>query len=290
MVTEKAYAKINLFLEILGKREDNYHDIVSVMQTVDWYDLIKIEKNESNEIKIHANTSEIPSNEGNIVYRAARLFLDTVEQALGLDIEIKKNIPVAAGMAGGSADAAAVLRGMNTLLGSPLSIEELLVLATKLGADVPFCLIGGTRKAYGIGEKMEKMPPCPDCFIVCAKLGDGVSTPEAYRALDNRYCNFIDYDWHVDELELLIKGLENQNISMCCEGMYNVFEEVVSPSRPAVELLKQAFSDHGGIAMMSGSGPSVFAIFQNAVMAEKACAKAVALGAKARVCRPISNI
>lgn len=288
MITEKAYAKINLYLEILRKREDNYHNIASVMQTVDWYDLIKIEKNDSGEINIHTNTNEIPSDEGNIMYRAARLFLDAANENAGLDIEIKKNIPVAAGMAGGSADAAAVLRGANNLFGSPFSMERLLELAAKIGADVPFCLVGGTMGVFGIGEEMKKLDPCPDCFIVCAKLGDGVSTPEAYRMLDERYCDFVSYDWHAGKWRILMEGLETQSIYTCCDGLYNVFEETVSEVRPNVGVLKQLFSDHGGVAMMSGSGPSVFAIFQNAVMAEKACAKALALGAKARVCRPIS--
>lgn len=290
MITEKAYAKINLFLDIVGKRENNYHDIVSVMQTVDWYDSIEIDKNVSGEIKLEINTTIIPSDSSNTAYRAAKLFLDAANETAGLDIKLKKNIPIAAGMAGGSADAAAVLRGANRLFDFPLSIEHLLDVAANIGADVPFCLLGGTRVARGIGEELEKIDSCPDCFIVCAKFGDGVSTPEAYRLLDERYDDFASYHWHQIEWSRLTDGLALQSVAAICDGMYNVFEETVSGVRPNVGVLKQLFFDYGGVAMMSGSGPSVFAIFQNSAMAEKACAKALALGAQARVCRPISTI
>ena len=290
MITEKAYAKINLFLDVLRKRTDNYHDIVSIMQTVDWYDLIEIGKSVSDEINIETNSPDLPLDNNNTVYRAARLFMDAIHSTVGLDIRLKKNIPIAAGMAGGSADAAAVLRAANRLFDDPLSLEQLLVLAQQIGADVPFCLLGGTRVARGIGAELEEISLCPDCFIVCAKLGNGVSTPEAYRGIDEYYHDFESYSWHEKEWHTLVGGLALQSISRMCEGMYNVFEETVSVARPDVCVLKQLFSDHGGVAMMSGSGPSVFAIFQNAVMAEKACAKAQALGAKARVCRPISPV
>ena len=290
MITEKAYAKINLFLDIVKKREDGYHDIASVMQTIDWYDLVEIEKNVTGEIKIEINDSNLPCNSDNTAYRAAKLFLEAVGETSGLKIALKKNIPIAAGMAGGSADAAAVLRGANRLFDFPLSNEQLLALAAKIGADVPFCVLGGTKGAFGIGERMKVLEPCPDCFIVCAKLGEGVSTPAAYRALDERYGDFIAYQWHEKEWDAIMESLRAKSVSACCEGMYNVFEETVSAFRPDVVTLKQVFSDHGGVAMMSGSGPSVFAVFQNAVMAEKACTKAKELGAQARVCRPISNI
>lgn len=289
MITEKAYAKINLFLDVVKKREDGYHDIASVMQTIDWYDVLEIDKNASDEIKIDTNHRGIPCNSDNTAYRAAKLFLNAINETIGLNITLEKNIPIAAGMAGGSADAAAVLRGANRLFNFPLSMEQLLVLAAKIGADVPFCLLGGTRRAFGIGEKMKALEPCPDCFIVCAKLGDGVSTPEAYRAIDERHDDFATYHWHETEWNAIVAGLKAQSVPECCEGMYNIFEETVSAVRPAVLTLKQLFSDHGGVAMMSGSGPSVFAVFQNAVMAEKACAKAKELGAEVRVCRPISN-
>lgn len=290
MIIEKAYAKINLFLDVVRKKDDNYHDIVSIMQTVDWYDTIKIELSVSDGIKIKTNMCDVPCNESNTVYRAAQLFLDSVNKRVGLDIELQKNIPISAGMAGGSADAAAVLRSLNQLFDYPLSTEQLLALAAKIGADVPFCLIGGTMSISGVGEQMQEIASFPDCFIVCAKLGDGVSTPEAYKALDDRYCDFASYNWNKIEWDMLLEGLSAQSVSACCEGMYNVFEETISSMRPAVQELKQLFSDHGGVAMMSGSGPSVFAIFQNAVMAEKACSKALSLGAQARVCRPISKI
>lgn len=290
MVTEKAYAKINLYLDISGKREDGYHDVVSVMQTVDWYDLIEMEINVSGETNVEVNSAFVPAGNDNIAYRAAKIFLEAADAKVGFSIKLKKNIPVAAGMAGGSADAAAVLRAANRLLDFPLSTEHLLTLAAKVGADVPFCLLGGTRIARGIGEKLEEVQDCPDCFIVCAKLGDGVSTPEAYRVLDEKYNEFITYRWHREKLELLLDGLTTQQVVRVCDGMYNVFEESVPAMRPDVERLKRIFSEHGGVAMMSGSGPSVFAVFQNSIMAEKACTKARLLGAEARVCRPLTAL
>ncbi len=287
MITERAYAKINLFLDIVGIRENGYHDIVSVMQTVDWYDSIRIEKNVSGEIKILESSGQLPSNEQNIAYRAAKRFLDHIGSCDGVDIVLEKHIPIAAGMAGGSADAAAVLRGCNHLWEDPLNMDELCSLGATLGADIPFCLVGGTKIVKGIGEHLEDIVSLQDCYVVCAKMGDGVSTPEGYRMLDEKHNAFLGYMWHDETFQQLLDGLKDGDVRMCCKGMYNVFESVIPEMRPNVQKLKDTFSEHGGVAMMSGSGPSVFGIFMNAIMAEKACEKVRLMGAQARVCRPI---
>ncbi len=287
MITEKAYAKINLFLDIVGKRDNGYHDIVSLMQTVDWCDIIKIEKSVSKEIKILEKSQKTPCDSKNTAFRAATLFLNELGLEEGLEITIEKRIPISAGMAGGSADAAAVLRGCNRLFGNPFSTEKLLLLGEKIGADVPFCVLGGTKWVEGIGEKIESAEPLADCFIVCAKLGDGVSTPEAYGLLDSKY---REYSENREKREWLNSGLESKNISTCCEGLYNIFESVILDIRPNVKALKDVFFKHGGIAMMSGSGPSVFGIFKNMVMAEKAYQKVVCLGAEAKICMPTGDL
>ncbi len=290
MVIERAYAKINLFLDITDKRENGYHNIMSVMQTIDWSDIVKVEKNVSGEILLYENSGELPCDHTNIAYKAASLFLEKTGIKTGITVTLEKRIPIAAGLAGGSADAAAVLRGCNSLFEFPLCKEELFSLAAQIGADVPFCLIGGTKIVRGIGEILEDAMPFDDCFIVCAKLGDGVSTPEAYRILDERNNDFHAFSWNVGKWKILSEGLGKVDISRCCEGLYNIFESAILMMRPSVQKLKDLFEEHGGIAMMSGSGPSVFGIFKNSIMAEKACQKARLLGAEARVCRPIGEI
>ncbi len=290
MITEKAYAKINLFLDITSKKENGYHEIISLMQTIDWFDIIKIEKNVSNGIKIFDISQKTPCTSQNTAFRAAELFLRELGISDGLDITIEKNIPVSAGMAGGSADAAAVLRGCNRMFGKPFSTEDLLHLGAKIGADIPFCVLCGTKFVGGVGEKLELAKALPNCFIVCAKLGDGVSTPEAYRMLDRKYDNFNSYSWNKEMWMVLNKGLSGEDISGCYEGLYNIFESVILNLRPAVSTLKDIFSQHGGVALMSGSGPSVFGIFTNLEKAEHACQKAILLGADAKVCVPVGNV
>ncbi len=290
MIIEKAYAKINLFLDIIGKREDGYHELISLMQTVDWCDIIKIEKSVSNEIKIYDIMQKTPCGSKNTAYRAAELFLQEWGMQVGVEIHIEKHIPISAGMAGGSADAAAVLRGCNRLFDFPFSTEKLLELASKVGADVPFCVLGGTKYVGGIGEKLKEAEEFPDCYIVCAKLGEGVSTPEGYGMLDRKYNDFKEYSWNQEKWDCLSRGLEAKDISVCCDGLYNVFESVIIEERPSVRAIKDIFSKHGGVPLMSGSGTSVFGIFKNMVMAEKACQKVIQLGAEAKICMPAGKI
>ncbi len=286
-ITEYAYAKINLFLDIKSKLSNGYHEIVSVMQTVDWFDKIIVSNSVSNEIKIQSNNILLPVGDDNTAYRAANLFLEECGSKQGVCINIEKNIPIAAGMAGGSADAAAVLLAINRLFGSPLSTDDLLSLGGKIGADVPFCILGGTKLIEGIGECIRDCAAMPECIILCAKLGEGVSTPQAYQMLDKRFDDFYLYSYHATAWDKLLDGLGTGDLGICCDHFYNIFEEVICESRPAVQTLKTLFDFHGGVSLMSGSGPSVFAVFTDQDAAERACRKAIALGAQVKLCRPI---
>ena len=291
MIVEKAYAKINFFLDIESRRQNGYHNIVSLMQTVDWFDEIRLGKNVSREILLSVDSSDIPRGNENIAYRAARKYLDAISENCGVSIEMHKRIPVAAGMAGGSADAAAVLRGMNRLFDHRLSVNELLELASGIGADVPFCLISGTYLVEGIGEKLtacdDTFPKCP---ILCAKLGEGVSTPEAYQMLDTKYQNFESYEVHKTKLESLFDGMRSQDIIKASSGCYNIFEETVQKLRPQVVNAKRVMMENGALfAMMSGSGPSVFGLYQHVSDAEQAMKMLKEMGALAKVCYPTNK-
>ncbi len=292
MILEKAYAKLNLFLDVENKRPNGYHGIVSLMQTVDWCDNIYMQKNVSGEITISADSCNVPSGRDNVAYRAAESYLKAAAASGGVDIRIEKSIPVAAGMAGGSADAAAVLRGMNRLYDNRLSISELLELGKSIGADVPFCLLGGTKLARGIGEELSDCDHgFPDCVIVCAKLGEGISTPEAYRLLDEKHDNFRARRIRAEDLQTLLDGMKQNDAVSASRGFFNVFEEVIGALRPSVEIAKKVLLENGAFAaMMSGSGPSVFGLFRKEVEAEVAVQALISKGAQAKVCRPIPHV
>ena len=291
MIEIFAYAKINLFLDIQKKREDGYHDIISVMQTVDWCDRILIHRNGKERIHLMCSEKQSPTDKSNTVYKAAALFLQQIQNYDGLDIMIEKHIPHAAGLAGGSTDAAATLRGLNRMFGNPFSERELLSLGKQIGADVPFCMVGGTKLTTGIGEQMEIFPSMPPCFLVCGKMGEGISTPQAYAALDRKYGNFEYYLPHTETLDRLRQSFDATSLEGLSGGTYNIFEEVTEDCRPAVGLLKQRLLELGAVsAMMSGSGPSVFGVFQDRATADRACEVIKSLGAVCKVCTPIHNI
>lgn len=275
---KEAYAKINLFLDIDSKRDDGYHNIISVMQSISLCDTITVEYTESEQklICVSCNNPEIPSGENNIAYKAADLFLES-----GLvNIHIEKRIPAAAGLAGGSTDAAAVLSLLNELTGSQKNTDELLAIAAKIGADVPFCIAGGTKLALGVGEKLSNFRPMPSCHIVVACMGDGVSTPKAYSMLDNMFGDFTDCKPQNQLLSLLESG--------SYDGMFNIFESVVIPCRPAVQKIKDTLKEYGAdFSMMSGSGPSVFGIFSSRDKASVARDALVDIGAVAHLCEPL---
>lgn len=277
-----AYAKINLFLSVRGRRPDGYHDIESVMQTVSLGDTVTVdaEAAEETEIALTVTDPALPTGEGNIAYRTARAFLDEVHTAARVRIHIEKNIPVAGGLAGGSTDGAAVLRGLNDIFGSPMGAYELCRIGARIGADVPFCIIGGTAATYGIGEIVQPTPPLPDCIILIVRPHESVSTAEAYRKID-----MLRYG---DEKPMgdMLSALGGGRLDGVISSAYNVFEKVM-PGGSEVFRVKDALCSCGAhLAMMSGSGPSVFGIFEDASSAERAASALSSLGYDSVVSRP----
>ncbi len=281
----KAYAKINLFLDIDSIRDDRYHNILSVMQSVSLCDVVNVTLTpaENRSISIRCTNPDIPCDSTNLAYRAASIYPLTSGK---IDIEIDKHIPMSAGLAGGSADAAATLIALNILADKKLSEDELIALGKSLGADVPFCIVGGTYLTEGIGDVMSKFPPMPDLHIVIAKKGDGMSTPAAYSSLDEQYNNFSNYKPHSEYLNILS---HNTSLKEYAQGLFNIFESVVEPYRPDVTAIKSILSSCGALgSMMSGSGTAVFGIFNNEKKARKALEELLKFGAQAHICRPCS--
>ncbi len=254
----KARAKINLGLDVLGKRPDGYHEVRMIMQTIEIYDHLHITKIPQNEIQLFSNLSFLPVNENNLIYKAAKLLKDECGYKGGVKISLHKFIPVAAGLAGGSSDAAATLFGLNRLFHLDLTAKELMELGVKLGADVPYCLMRGTALAEGIGEKLTKLAPIPDCCIIVAKPPVNVSTRQVYESLD------IDGVTSRPDIDALLNAIEAQDIMGIAANMGNVLESVTIPRYPVIAAIKQDMLDHGAVnAMMSGSGPTVFGIFKD---------------------------
>ena len=225
-----AFAKINLFLDIRSIRENGYHNILSIMQRISLCDTVTVtfSKGEKKDISVSCDKESIPCGSDNLAYKAACLY-----PAEGIiDIFIEKHIPMSAGLAGGSADAAATLVALNKLCGNKLSEDELCALGEKLGADVPFCIKGGACLVEGIGEIMTQISPIPKYPLIVAKKGEGMSTPAAYRALDEKFNRFKDYSPKEDLCDII--RTPSTDAKALCRGLYNIFEAVVEPERPAV--------------------------------------------------------
>lgn len=264
----QAFAKINLGLDVLGKREDGYHEVRMIMQTIRMYDQLDMRKSVEPGIHLTTNKKYIPVDENNLVWRAAKLMMDTCGIIEGVSIHLHKVIPVAAGMAGGSSDAAATLVGMNRLFHCGLSKEKLMELGVQIGADVPYCVLRGTALAQGIGEKLTVLPPMPDCWILIGKPGISVSTKYVYTTLD------LNTDTVHPDIDGMKKALEDGNLYGITERMGNVLQDVTIPAYPEVERIKEQMKALGAVnAMMSGSGPTVFGIFDNEEKAQEACQK-----------------
>ena len=264
----QAFAKINLGLDVLGKREDGYHEVRMIMQTIRMYDQLDMRKSVEPGIHLTTNKKYIPVDENNLVWRAAKLMMDTCGIIEGVSIHLHKVIPVAAGMAGGSSDAAATLVGMNRLFHCGLSQEKLMELGLQIGADVPYCVLRGTALAEGIGEKLTVLPPMPDCWILIGKPGISVSTKYVYTTLD------LNTDTVHPDIDGMKKALEDGNLYGITERMGNVLQDVTIPAYPEVERIKEQMKTLGAVnAMMSGSGPTVFGIFDNEEKAQEACQK-----------------
>lgn len=264
----QAFAKINLGLDVLGKREDGYHEVRMIMQTIRMYDQLDMRKSVEPGIHLTTNKKYIPVDENNLVWRAAKLMMDTCGIMEGVSIHLHKVIPVAAGMAGGSSDAAATLVGMNRLFHCGLSKEKLMELGVQIGADVPYCVLRGTALAEEIGEKLTVLPPMPDCWILIGKPGISVSTKYVYTTLD------LNTDTVHPDIDGMKKALEDGNLYGITERMGNVLQDVTIPAYPEVERIKEQMKTLGAVnAMMSGSGPTVFGIFDNEEKAQEACQK-----------------
>jgi len=253
---EGAFAKLNLTLDVLDKRPDGYHDLKSVMQTVSVRDDIEIDLGTGKPWVLHCDKEGIPTDERNLAWKAAKLFLDTVKQDPdGLEIRITKRIPVGAGMGGGSADAAAVLRALNRHYGSPLSIPALAELGSFVGSDVPFCTLCGTAMVEGRGEKLRKLPDIPDCLFVICKPDFSVSTPELYKKLDEEPIGKRPNN------QLMESAILSGDFPKICQNIYNVFDPVVTRDHLELNYIKSIFNSYGAVAyQMTGSGSAVFAI------------------------------
>ena len=252
----KARAKINLGLDVLGKREDGYHEVRMVMQTIGIYDRLILTKIPEEEIRITSNLAFLPVNENNLIYKAIKLLKDEYHFPGGISVDLNKFIPVAAGMAGGSTDAASTMFGVNRLFGLNLSMGKMMELGVRLGADVPYCVMRGTALAEGIGEKLTRITPVPHMWILIAKPQINVSTRLVYEQLD-----MGGIQKHPD-IDGIIRAIEAQDVVRIAQSMGNVLENVTVPLYPVIETIKQDMLSHGAInAMMSGSGPPVFGIF-----------------------------
>ena len=263
----KALAKINLGLDVLRRREDGYHEVKMIMQTISLHDDLEIRRIKTPEIQVKTNLYYLPTNENNLVYKAAKLLMDEFGIKEGVAIQLKKRIPVAAGMAGGSTDGAAVLWGMNQMYGLGLSRQELMERGVKLGADVPYCVQRGTALAEGIGERLSVLPSMPKCTILIAKPGISVSTKFVY---ENLHANDLKPEQHPD-VDRMIEAMKEKNLDLLCERMGNVLETVTIPAYPVIQEIKEHMMACGAAgAMMSGSGPTVFGIFHSPVQAKVA--------------------
>ena len=254
----KSYGKINLGLDVLRRREDGYHEVRMIMQTVGLYDVLTMKKRKDDKIEMTCNLSFLPTDERNLVYKAVKLIKDKYHIKDGVEINLSKRIPVAAGMAGGSSNCAAALKGMNQLFDLGLSIDELCEIGVTLGADVPYCIWGGTALSEGIGEKLSRVDAMPDCYILIAKPGISVSTAFVYKNLD-----LPALSKHPD-IDGMIGDIEKGDLYAMASKMENVFEPGIIRQYPVIGDIKTLMEEKGALkAVMSGSGPTVFGIFDN---------------------------
>ena len=260
----KANAKINLTLDVLGKREDGYHNLKMIMAEIPLYDTVTLTKQQS--ISVSTNLHFLPNDQKNIAYRAAEEFFKVTGRKAGVSVKIEKRIPVSAGLAGGSSDAAAVLKGLNQLYDTKFSLNELQEIGNRLGKDIPFCLLGGVALAEGTGEQLTVLPKLPDCFLVLVKPRHlNVSTKEVFGAL-----KASDLELHPDT-NGAVKALQNGDLNGLCRRFYNVLEEVTVKKHPVISDFKAVMLEYGALgSVMSGSGPSVFGVFSNEESARQA--------------------
>lgn len=259
----KAFAKINLSIDVLGKRQDNYHEVRMIMQSIGLYDVINFNKRES-DIKIYCTDPYVPCDQKNIVYKALELIKSKYNVPYGMEVDIDKRIPVAAGLAGGSTDAAAAIIAADKIWGLNMIYDDMVYAGTQVGADVPFCLKGGTALAEGIGEKMTELPSVKGVYIVLAKPPLQVSTKEVYQSLK------LDEIVVRPDIDRLIKALHEGNVRYIADNMVNVLETVTVKKYPVIDEIKRIMVQFGAMgSLMSGSGPTVFGLFETHEDGEK---------------------
>ena len=282
-IFEPAYAKINLTLDVLDKRPDGYHDIKSVMQTVSIRDDIQLDIGTGKDWELICDAEGIPTDETNLAWKAAKVFLETVKKdPEGLTIRIKKRIPTEAGLAGGSADAAAVLRALNRHYDSPLSIYALAELGAAVGSDVPFCVLCGTAMAEGRGERLQKLPDMPDCCIVVCKPDFSSSTPELYKKIDNSVIG------KRPDHKAIENALYQGDLAAIAANVYNVFDPIVTADHLELNYIKSIFNSYGSIGQqMTGSGSAVYAIVENFEYAAVICSMLKDHYPQVFICKPV---
>ena len=255
-LTRKAYAKINLGLDVLRRREDGYHEVKMIMQTVDIYDVLTFVKAPADVFRLSVDSAQIPDDDNNLVLKAARLLFATAGIDAGVEVTLQKNIPVAAGMAGGSTDAAATLIGLNALYDLRFTTEQLQEIGVKLGADIPYCIMGGTALSQGIGAILRPLPAPPQAHLVIAKPDLMISTKYVY---ENLHANSLKVHPNIDGM---IEALSNRDLIKMCSLMGNVLETVTEKENPIITQIKDLMKEQGATgALLSGSGPTVFGIF-----------------------------
>ena len=263
-ISIKAYAKINLGLDVIRRREDGYHELKMIMQTINLYDSLTLTATEEPGIDLHINLSSLPCNENNLVVKAARLMMDTYGITQGVKIELLKHIPIAAGMAGGSADAAATLKAMNELFHLGASKEDLMRLGVTLGADIPYCIMEGTALSEGIGELLTPLKAMPSCHILIVKPNVNVSTKYVYQNLK------LDETTIHPDIDGMVASIQKNDLHGIVDRLGNVLETVTIPRHPKVEEIKKEMLSMGALgSLMSGSGPTVFGIFKNYTSAKR---------------------
>lgn len=261
----KASAKINLGLDVVRRREDGYHEVKMIMQTISLYDKINLEKTDKKGITLSVDKSFLPADETNLAYKAAKLLMDEFDVSEGVHIDMKKHIPIAAGMAGGSADAAAVLYGVNKMFRLGLSIEDLKTRGVKIGADVPYCIMRGTALSEGIGEILTPLPAPPSCKVLVLKPPINVSTKYVY---ENLHANELKYHPDIDGM---VEAIKNSDLDTMVSKMGNVLETVTVKEYPIIQEIKELMMENGAIgSLMSGSGPTVFGLFNDEEKAKSA--------------------
>lgn len=264
-IIRKAYAKINLGLDVIGRRPNGYHEVKMVMQTVDLYDELTFEKSEDQEISLTVGDAELPVGADNLICKAAELIRREKQLTDGVKITLKKRIPIAAGMAGGSTDAAAVFHAFNELFGLHMSLREMMELGVSIGADVPYCIMGGTALSEGIGEILTPLPAPPACTLLIAKPQIGISTKYVYEQIDKKpICEHPDIDG-------MVQAIRDGSLSGITERMGNLLETVSAKEYPVITRIEEIMKLGGAEnALMSGSGPTVFGIYTAKEKAEKA--------------------